>query len=341
MKIFLSCCPPRKKAFAYCSSSKRWSALLVLAILACSSGAPCAQEYPSRPIRLVVPSTTGITSDVLARLLGPKISQRWNVPVIVENKAGAGGIIGAEAVAKADPDGYTFLVANTSFSTLAALNSRLPYDPLRSFAPVSLLSSSVMTLVANEKFPAANFMEFVEQIKKQRGVLNYSSPGTGTTQHLAMELIKQRAGIDMLHVPYKGSSGALSDLVAGHVQASVVALQTAAPFVEGGRLKILAVLGPKRVQQFPNVATLSEAGLGEMVVETWSGVMAPAGTRPPIIAKMNSELDDLLKLPEIRDAMLAQGVTPVGGKPERLDQLVRSELRLWSDVVTRGRITDQ
>jgi tripartite-type tricarboxylate transporter receptor subunit TctC len=314
---------------------------LALAILAGGAGAAVAQEYPNRPIRFVVPSTPGITSDVLARLLGPKISQRWNVPVIVDNKAGAGGIIGADAVAKAEPDGYTFLIANTSFSTLAALNRRLPYDPVKSFASVSLLSSSVMTLVAYEKFPASNFPEFVEQIKKQRGVLNYSSPGTGTTQHLAMELIKQRAGIDMLHVPYKGSSGALSDLVAGHVQASVVALQTAAPFIESGRLKLLAVLGPKRVAQFPNVATLSEAGLGDMVVETWSGVMAPAGTRPFIIAKMNSEMDELLKLPEIRDAMLAQGVTPVGGKPERLDQLVSSELRLWSDVVTRGRITDQ
>jgi len=341
MQTFQSYWLSGKSVFAICAGLRRWSAFLVLAILTCSRGAAFAQEYPNRPIRFVVPSTTGITSDVLARLLGPKISQRWNVPVIVDNKAGAGGIIGAEAVAKAEPDGYTFLIANTSFSTLAALHSRLPYDPVKSFASVSLLSSSVMTLVANEKFPAANFLEFVEQIKKQPGVLNYSSPGTGTTQHLAMELIKQRAGIDMLHVPYKGSAGALSDLVAGHVQASVVALQTAGPFIESGRLKILAVLGPKRVARFPNVATLSEAGFGEMVVETWSGVMAPAGTHPSIIAKMNSEIDDLLKLPEMRDAMLAQGVTPVGGKPERLDQLVHSELRLWRDVVTRGRIADR
>ena len=314
------------------------AALLVLLCGAMVNGSATAQDYPSRTIRFVVPSTTGITSDMLARLLGPKLSQRWNVPVVVENKAGAGGIIGADAVAKADPDGYTFLIANTSFGTLAATTPKLPYDPIRGFVPVSLLSSSVMTLVVPEKFPASTMREFAEVVKRQPGSMAYSSPGLGTTQHLAMELIKQRAGLDMLHVPYKGSSGAMSDLIAGHVQASVVALQTAAPFVESGRVKMIAVLGRTRVPQFPQVAPLSEAGFGEIVVETWSGVMAPAGTPAAIVAKMNAELEGVLATPDVRQTLAGQGVVPVGGKPDKLEQLIRSEIRLWTDVVAKGRI---
>jgi tripartite-type tricarboxylate transporter receptor subunit TctC len=298
-----------------------------------------SQEYPSRPIRMVVPSTSGITSDTLARLLGPRLSKKWGVAVVVDNKAGAGGIIGAEAVANAEPDGYTLLVANTSFGTLAAINPKLPYDPIKSFASVSLLSTSVMTLVVPEKMSASTVREFVEMVKKQPGQLNYSSPGVGTTQHLAMELIKQRTGINLLHVPYKGSAGALSDLIAGHVQASVVAMQTAAPYVESKRIKMIAILGTQKSTQFSNVPLMSAAGYGDMVVETWSAVMAPAGTPAAIIAKLNLEIDAQLLMPEVREAMTKQGVVPVGGRPERLDQWLRSEISLWSEVVARGKIS--
>ena len=298
-----------------------------------------SQEYPSRPIRMVVPSTSGITSDTLARLLGPRLSKKWGVAVVVDNKAGAGGIIGAEAVANAEPDGYTLLIANTSFGTLAAINPKLPYDPIKSFASVSLLSTSVMTLVVPEKMSASTVREFVEMVKKQSGQLNYSSPGVGTTQHLAMELIKQRTGINLLHVPYKGSAGALSDLIAGHVQASVVAMQTAAPYVESKRIRMIAILGTQKSTQFSNVPLMSAAGYGDMVVETWSAVMAPAGTPAAIIAKLNLEIDAQLLMPEVREAMTKQGVVPVGGRPERLDQWLRSEISLWSEVVARGKIS--
>ncbi len=312
--------------------------LLLLLFFAFATGVP-AQEYPSRPIRMVVPSTSGITSDTLARLLGPRLSKKWGVAVVVDNKAGAGGIIGAEAVANAEPDGYTLLVANTSFGTLAAINPKLPYDPIKSFSSVSLLSTSVMTLVVPEKMAASTVREFVDLVKKQPGHLNYSSPGVGTTQHLAMELIKQRTGINMLHVPYKGSAGALSDLIAGHVQASVVALQTAAPYVDSKRIKMIAILGTQKATQFPNVPLMSTAGFGDVVVETWSAVMAPAGTPANVIAKLNMEIDAQLFVPEVREAMTKQGVVPVGGRPERLDQWLRNEISLWSEVVARGKIS--
>ena len=275
---------------------------------------------------------------MLARLLGTKIAQRWGVPVVVDNKAGASGVIGNEAVAKAAPDGYTFLFAATSFGTVAALQPKLPYDPIKSFAPVSLLGTSVMTLVVNNQFPAQNVREFVEQVKKQPGVLNYASPGTGGVQHLAMELFKQETGVQLVHVPYKGTAGALNDVVAGHVQASVVSLQSATVFAQGGKMRMLAVMSPERAPTFPQVPTLREAGYPNMLVETWYGVMAPAGTSPAVVARMNAEINHLLTLPDVKEAMARQGVDQAGGKPEKLDAVVRSELQLWSRVVARGKI---
>ena len=196
--------------------------------LACAAVQPSqaqAQAYPSRPIQFTVPYTPGTTADVLARLLGAKISQRWNVPVVVDNKVGASGIIGTTAVANAAPDGYTFLFVATSYGTIPALTPKLPYDPIKSFASVSLLGTSQFTLVTNVDFPPRTVREFVDQIKKQPGVFNYASPGNGGSQHLAMELFKREAGINIVHVPYKGAAGAMTDIVGGHVQASAVSMQ--------------------------------------------------------------------------------------------------------------------
>lgn len=324
--------------------------LSALARLCAAAGAICAcvlpvavraQDYPSRPIRFIVPYTPGTTGDMLARLLGTKIGQRWNAAVVVDNKAGASGVIGTEAVANAAPDGYTFLFAATTYGTLAATNPKLPYDPVRSFAPVSLLGTSAMTLVINNDFPAANVREFVEQLKKRPGVVNYASPGIGSSQQLAMELFEQETGTRMLHVPYKGSAGALSDIVAGHVQASVASLQSASTLIQGGKLRMLAVMGRERAPTFPQVPTLAELGYGNVVVETWYGVLAPAGTTPAVIDRMNTEIDQLLAQPEVKETLLKQGIAPAGGRPERFDALLRSELKLWSQVVARGKIVAQ
>lgn len=297
-----------------------------------------AQENTNRPIQFVVPYTPGTTADMLARLLGPKIAQRWNVPVVVDNRAGASSIIGTEVVAKAAPDGHTYLFTATTHATLPAINPKLPFDAIRSFAPVSLLGTGAMSLVVSGRFPANNVREFIDLAKKQPGVVNYASPGAGGSQHLAMELFKQEAGIDLLHVPYKGTGGALNDLAAGHVQASVVSVQSATALTQTNKLRMLAVMGRERIPSFPHVPTLKELGFSNMVVETWYGVMAPAGTPPAITARMNAELNQLLTLPDVKEAMAKQGLQPIGGKPEQLDSVVRSEIQLWTRVVTRGKI---
>ncbi|MDB5754540.1 MAG: Tripartite tricarboxylate transporter family receptor [Massilia sp.] len=314
------------------------TALLGVAGAALPISSQAADAYPSHPITFIVPYTPGTTADVLARLLSAKITERWKTPVIVDNRTGASGIIGATVAAKAAPDGYTFLFAATSYGTLPAINPKLPYDSAKSFAPVSLLGTSAMTLVVGNTFPAKDIQDFVAQIKKEPGVVNYASPGAGSSQHLAMELFDQEAGIKMTHVPYKGSAGVLNDLIAGHVQASVVALQTATPLVQSGNLRMLAVMGAKRAPTFPDVPTLIESGYPNMLVETWYGVMAPAGTPPALIAKMSDEIDQLLKLPDIKDAMAKQGVDPAGGAPEKLGAVLGHELSLWSQVVKRGHI---
>lgn len=313
-------------------------AALVLALAGIAPLPVAAQEPSSRPIQFVVPYTPATTADVLARLLGARIAQRWGVAVVVENKAGASGVIGTEAVAKAAPDGHAFLFAATSYGTIPALTPKLPYDPVKSFTPVALLGTSAMTLVVGHKVPAANIREFVALAKKQAGAMNYASPGSGSSQHLAMELFKQESGTQLLHVPYKGSAGALNDLAAGHVQASVVSVQTASSFVQGGKLRMLGVMSRERVPAFPDVPTFAESGYPDLLVETWYAVLAPAGTPAAVVARMNAEINQLLALPDVKEAMARQGVEPAGGTPERLGELLRKELRLWSQVVSRGRI---
>lgn len=312
--------------------------------LLCAAALPIlshAQDYPSRPLLFIVPFTPGTTADSLARLLGSLISQRWNVPVVVENRSGASGIIGIEAVARANPDGYTFLFTSTAFGTLAAMHSKLPYDPFKSFAPVLLLGTSPLTLVVTNYFPAKTVREFIAQIKKRPGELHYASAGTGSVFHLSMELFKHETGINLVHVPYKGTTGVMSDLVAGHVQASMMVFQTVVPLVQSGRLRMLAVMGPERAPLFPQVPTLVESGLPNMVVEAWTGVMAPARTPPAVIAKLNAEINNLLAIPEVKEALAKMGVTLAGGTPETLAGLVRKEIKVWTQVVKRANIATE
>ena len=297
-----------------------------------------AQEYPSRPIRIIVPFTPGTTADTWARLLGPQLSQRWNVPVVVDNRSGASGVIGIEACATANPDGHTFIFASTAFSTLAAMNPKLPYDPYTSFAPIVMLGTSPLTLVVANKFPATSVRELIELAGKQPGAYNYASSGTGSVFHLTMEWFKQENQINLVHVPYKGTAGVVTDLVAGHVQASLLVFQTIAPHAQGGRVRMLAVLGRERAPQFPQVPTLIESGMPNMVVEAWTGALAPAKTPRAVIAKLNEEINRLVALPEVKETMGKAGVTITGGKPEVLDALIKREIKQWKQVVQRANI---
>src|SRR5258706_1168478 len=310
-----------------------------LAVLLLAS-AVSAQEsaWPSRTIQIVVPYTPGTGADILSRILGPLLAERWKVGVVSDNRAGASGNIGTEFVAKSAPDGYTLLCTATSFSTNPALNPRLPFDPVKSFAPVILFATSTMAVTVTPGMPARNMREFLDLARSHPGKYYYSSPGSGGPQHLAMELLKLDARIDLVHVPYKGSGGALADLMGGHVQAMIVSLQTAAPYVQSGKLRMLAVMSAERSQAFSEVPTLKELGLADLEVETWYGVFAPAGTPRAVIARVNTELNALLKQSEIRDLLAKQGMAPAGGTPERFGDLVKKELARWSRVVAAAGI---
>jgi tripartite-type tricarboxylate transporter receptor subunit TctC len=303
------------------------------ALVSASATAQDAAPYPSRNVTVVVPYTPGTGADILSRILSPKLADRWKVGVVTDNRAGATGNIGTEHVANSPADGYTLLCTATSFGTNPALGRKLPFDPVGSFAPVALLATSAVSLVVNAQVPAKSVRELIDLAKKQPGKLYYASPGNGGPQHLTMELFKQETGTDLVHVPYKGSGGAIADLIAGHVQAMVISLQTAAPYVNSGKLRMLSVMSAQRSPAFPDVPTMKELGMGDLEVETWYGVFAPAGTPAPVIAKVNAELNALLKQPDVRALLAKQGMNPEGGPPERFGKLVKSELARWSRVV--------
>jgi tripartite-type tricarboxylate transporter receptor subunit TctC len=320
------------------------SAWAALAVLGWGTAGPALAQggsYPSKPITIIVPYSTGTTADTLARLLGAKLSERWGVAVVTDNRAGAAGVIGSEAAAKAAPDGHTLLFTATSHSTVPAMRPKLPFDPVKSFAPVLLLGTSAMAVVVSPTVEARTLKEFIDLAKARPGKLDYSTPGGGGVQHLAMELLMQETGTKLVHVPYKGSAGALTDVVGGHVQASVASLQTAGTLVSGGKLRMLAVMSEERSPAFPSVPTLKELGMGSLVVDTWYGVMAPAGTPSDVVAKINTELNALLRLPEVREALAKQGVVPAGGAPERLQQLVSQDIARWTKLVATAQIKSE
>jgi tripartite-type tricarboxylate transporter receptor subunit TctC len=306
---------------------------LAAAFLLLWIGTATAQEFPSRLVHIIVPFTPGTGADILARVLGPKLSERWKTPVVVDNRSGATGNIGADLVAKSAPDGHTLLLTATSFGTNPALARSLPFDPVKSFAPVGLVATSSLALIVNPQLPARSLREFLELARREPGKLHYGSPGAGGVQHLAMELLKLETGIDVVHVPYKGLGGAMADVIAGHVQAVISALQSAAPHVQSGRLRMLAVMSPERTIAFPEVPTLKELGLRDLDVETWYALFAPAGTPPQVVTKINSDINVLLGDQAMRNFLEKQGMSAAGGTPERMAGLLRSELARWSRVV--------
>jgi tripartite-type tricarboxylate transporter receptor subunit TctC len=318
---------------------RQFASIAILLVAAAVPMVSPAQGYPSRPIRFIVPFTPGTAADSWARLLGPQISQRWGgVPIVVDNRSGAAGVVGIEAAANANPDGHTFLFMATAFGTLAAMNPKLPYDPYKSFSSVMMLGASPLTLVVANKFPATSVRELIEQARKQPGAINYASSGTGSVFHLTMEWFKQENKIDLVHVPYKGTAGVTADIIAGHVQTTLMVFQTVAPHAQGGRVRLLAVLGRERQPQFPQVPTLAESGMPDMVVEAWAGVMAPAKTPQSAINRLNAEINSLVALPENRETLTRLGISITGGKPDVLDKQVRSEIARWTGVVKRGNI---
>src|SRR4051812_10364937 len=307
-----------------------------LALVCGAAGAGAQPSYPQRTVQVVVPYTPGTGADIVARLLGPRLSERWKVAVVTDNRAGATGNIGTDFVAKAPPDGHVLLMTATSFATAPALSTKLPFDPVRSFAPIVQVAASELTLVVHPQLPAKSVREFIALAQRKPGQLHYSSPGNGGPQHLTAELIKLETGIDIVHVPYKGSAGAVTDLVGGHVEAMVSAVQTIAPQVRAGKVRMLAVMSERRASAFPDVPTMKEQGLPKLVVETWYGLFAPAGT--PVVAKLNADLNALLGESEVRELLARQGMNAVGGSAEQFAQMVKHELARWASVVAAARI---
>jgi len=307
-------------------------------LLCCAAGAAPAQEFPSRAVHLIVPYTPSTGGDILARVLAPRFSERWKSAVVVENRPGATGNIGTEAVAKSAADGHTLLLAATSFSTNPALTRTLPFDPVKSFAPVGQVATSALAVTVNAQLPARTMRELVELARRQPGKLYYGSPGNGGVQHLAMELLKLDTGIDVVHVPYKGLGGAIADLIAGQVQVIISALQSVAPHVQAGRLRMLGVMSPDRVLPFADVPTLKEQGLADLEVETWYALFAPTGTPAKAIARINVDLRSIMDDAGIRDLLAKQGLSAAAGSPEQMGELLRRELARWARVVNAAGI---
>jgi len=297
-----------------------------------------AQNYPSQPIRLVVPYTPGTGMDIIARTVGPKLSERLGQPVIVENKPGASGNIGAEAVARSAPDGYTVMVTANTLLIAANLYPSVPFDPLSDFAPISLAAWGTLLLTANPKTNIRSVADLIARAKAEPGKLTYSSPGVGTPHHMSMELFKDLTGTRLLHVPYKGSAGALTDLLSGEISVGFVPIHVAMPYVKAGRLKALAVGSAKRHASAPDIPTLQELGVKGADVDMWYAFMAPKGTPAPVVSKLDSELRSILSLPEIKAGFDKQGLDAASSTPDELDALMRRDYSRWGVVIRKNDI---
>jgi tripartite-type tricarboxylate transporter receptor subunit TctC len=308
------------------------AAILVLALTLATTAS--AQGYPSKPIRFVVPYAPGGNTDILARLLGQKLSEAWGQQVIIDNRPGAASTVGAELVARAPADGYTLIMG--SFGNIIVANSlykNLKYDPFRDFASIALVSLPPGILVENPAVPAQNVRELIAYAKSNPGRLNYGSPGSGAWNHLFFELFNASAGISIVHVPYKGIAPAVVDLLGGQVQLAISAFPTALPHIRSGKLRALAVTSAKRSGLMTDVPTVAESGLAGYEAAGWFGVLAPAGTPPAVVAKLNAEINRILELPEVKASLASDGAEPAGGTPAQMTESARAASAKWSKLI--------
>lgn len=294
--------------------------------------------YPERPIRFIVPTTPGGGADTLARNIALRLTDRWGQTVVVDNRPGANGITGVEATAKATPDGYTLLTTFTDHFVNPSLYTSLPFDMTKDFAPVTFIGSLPFVLAVNPSVPANSVQELIALAKAKPGQLNFGSAGTGGSVHLAGELFKMMAGIDITHVPYKGTSAAVPDLISGRIDMMFPSAITAKPFADAGRLKLLAVTSPMRSPDVPQLPTIAESGIPGFDVGIWYGVLAPAKTPQDIIRKLNTEIGRIVGADEFRALMAKQGVTVNPGTPEQFASFYSAEMRKWAKVVKQANI---
>lgn len=308
---------------------------LGLALAACALAAPAAaqQQYPSRPITIIVTTTPGTGIDTLARAVSQKLIERWNVGVAVENRFGASGNIGAELVARAAPDGHTLLMVPTTFLTNTTVNRGLAFDPVKSFTPVILLATGTLAFVVSTNTAAQSVREFVAMARGRPGAFTYASTGNGSLQHLAYELFKQEAGIDVVHVPYKSNGPAYNDLLGGRVNAMITTINSSIPYVKSGKMKLLAVMDAERSPLHPATPTIAESGFTDLNVAPWNAMLGPAGLPPEVVRKLNGEANAILALADVKEMLGKQGLNPVGGPPSRLADHLKREQARWQRVV--------
>jgi tripartite-type tricarboxylate transporter receptor subunit TctC len=321
---------------------QRRAAVLALAFAACAPAfsQQSVASFPARPVTLVVPFTAGSGSDIISRIISQRLSERWKQAVVVENRPGASGNLGVDRVAKAAPDGLTLLMVINSFTMTPPLYKSLPYDPRADFAPIARLAVSSYALVVHNDVPARDVKSLIAFAKNQPpGQLNYGTPGNGTPHHLGMELLKSSVGINVMHVPYKGLSGALTDLMGGQVQMMFATVHSVLPHARAGRLRMLAVTGEQRSALAPEVPTFREQGIAALDdMDAWYGVLAPAKTPPELVARLNQDFLEVVQSEDTRKQLAAQGLIVQTSTPAQLREQIHSDLRRWSKVVADAHI---
>jgi tripartite-type tricarboxylate transporter receptor subunit TctC len=317
---------------------KLWNAAVATLAAALALGAN-AQPYPNKPIKIIVPYTAGGTTDMIARTLGQKMTEKWGQPVVVENKPGANGIIGIDMVAKAPADGYTLGLASPGTHAInQTLYTTLPHHPIKDFTPVSFVVRAPMVMVVNADQPIKSVKELIAAAKKDPGKLSIASGGSGSSQHLAAELFKHMAGVDMTHVPYKGGGAAYTDLLGGRVQVMIDALQQSMPHIKSGKLRPIAVASAQRLPQLPDVPTIAEAGVPGYESGAWYGLVAPANMPKAVLDQIAAEVDRILKLPDVKERFEGPGLVTVGGKPEAFAAHINNETEKYAKVIKAANI---
>lgn len=318
---------------------KRWFRSIVPTLVAgllaatASAGYAQSQAYPNKPIRIVVPYPPGGFNDTLARTVGAKLQAAWGQPVVVDNRPGGGTVIGTDSVAKAPADGYTLLVTPFAFAVNQSLLKKLPYDPVKDFAPITLAASTPNILVVSPSLPVNSVKDLVAFAKSKPGAINYASTGIGSSNHLSMEMFKQLAGVDINHVPYKGSAPAVTDLIGGQVGVMFDNIPNVVQHIKAGKLRALAVSTPSRSPHVPDLPTVSESGVPGYEVDVWFGFAAPAGVPQPIIDKINAEIVKTLHSADVKEKFTAQGVDVIGSTPAQFASYLRDQSAKWAKVV--------
>ena len=312
------------------------------ALAVVAAGAAFAQAgYPAKPVRIIVPSSAGGGTDIVARIIAPKLSERLGQQIVIDNRPGAGTMIGIELAAKSPADGYTFLVAPSTLALNSAVYKKVPYDTLRDFAPITCIVGSTSIIVVHPSLPVKTVKELIAFARARPGELNYASAGTGTYPHMTMELFNYTAGLKMVHIPYKGTAPAMIDILAGHISVMAATVLTGMPQIRAGRLRPLGITSLKRTAAAPEIPTVAEAGLPGFESLQWYGAVAPIQTPKDILARLHTELTRVLQMQEVRDRFLADGTDPVGDTPEHFGEYIRTELVKWAKVARAAGIKQE